>query len=211
MFVVTGENEIKFVHRGGPTQEDCATAKLGTKYDAAIWHPTDFQVAIKGWADEVTLWNGSTGEAIRSFACPVGVGSVSISADGKLIACGSLGNGGGRYIRHGYIYRIDTGELVAQLSENDFQINGIVFGHDHGSDYVITAGHDLCFWKLNGRGPQAGAQLIHREATDDHPKANLIRVIRSGVLIFRKGCVEKWAFPAQISFTKSADRSLPNC
>ncbi len=82
-------------------------------------------------ASVVVIWDRRTGEKVRTF--PAEAGSVAISPDGRLIACG-----GYRLIR---FYDFVTGKLVREIQadEKQLRIDGLNFSPDGKS--IISTGH----------------------------------------------------------------------
>jgi WD40 repeat protein len=71
----------------------------------------------------VMVWKRRTGEKVHEF--PGGTGSVAISPDGKLIACGGFGLTGG--IR---IYELATGKMVREMHGPQTHIFSLTFSPD---------------------------------------------------------------------------------
>jgi hypothetical protein len=91
---------------------------------------------------------------VREFAHKTKVTAVAVSADGKLLATGSEGDGTG-------VWELDSGRVVARLPTAD-KINDLTFSHD--GKRLATAGRDgvVRLW-----GTSAGERL----ASMSHPAA----------------------------------------
>jgi WD40 repeat protein len=86
-------------------------------------------VAQQAMPDEagVLVWKRRTGEKVHQF--PGGAGSVALSPDGSLIACGGYGTVG--------LYELATGKVVREMHGRQTHINSLTFSLD-GKTMVVT-------------------------------------------------------------------------
>jgi uncharacterized protein (TIGR03067 family) len=87
-------------------------------------------VARQAAPDEagVIVWNRRTGEKVREF--PGGYGSVALSPDGKLIACGGWGSGVDVNSGVVRLYELATGKPVRELHGQQTHIHWLTFSPD---------------------------------------------------------------------------------
>jgi WD40 repeat protein len=76
----------------------------------------------------VIVWNRRTGERVRDF--PGGYGSVSVSPDGRLIACGGWGRGVEVNFGVVRLYELATGEPVRELRGHQSRVESLAFSAD---------------------------------------------------------------------------------
>jgi WD40 repeat protein len=113
---------------------------------AALSPRRDF-IALAGWGNEVALHSLADGSLLRSFASPGGVGALAFAPDGRFIAIGEIGHGGGHYERHVFIYEVGTGDRIRELALHDWQVSGVAFSSD--GRWLATKGRHVVLTDLN--------------------------------------------------------------
>ena len=87
-------------------------------------------VALQAAPNEagVIVWNRRTGEKVHEF--PGGYGSVAVSPDGRLIACGGWGRG--VEVNTGVIrlYELATGKMLREMQGQQTRIESLTFSPD---------------------------------------------------------------------------------
>ena len=74
----------------------------------ARFSPNGENVAVAGWSDSIELYASVDGRQVRRFSAPSSIGAVAFSPDGRMLAVGEIGEGGGRYPRQraGFRHRV---------------------------------------------------------------------------------------------------------
>jgi WD40 repeat protein len=85
----------------------------------------------------VIVWNRPTGEKVREF--PGGYGSVAVSPDGRLIACGGWGRGAAVNSGVVRVYELATGKPVRELRGHQSRIDLLAFSPD-GKTVIAQVG-----------------------------------------------------------------------
>jgi WD40 repeat protein len=85
----------------------------------------------------VIVWNRRTGEKVREF--PGGYGSVAVSPDGRLIACGGWGRGVNVNSGVVRLYELATGKPVRELHGHQSRIHSLAFSAD-GETVIAEVG-----------------------------------------------------------------------
>jgi WD40 repeat protein len=85
----------------------------------------------------VIVWNRRTGEKVREF--PGGYGSVAVSPDGRLIACGGWGRGVDVNSGVVRLYELATGKPVGELRGHQSRIDMLAFSPD-GQTVIAVVG-----------------------------------------------------------------------
>ncbi|MCP3138599.1 WD40 repeat domain-containing protein [Pyxidicoccus xibeiensis] len=119
-------------------------------------------VALSGWSDEVELWSMEDGRCLRTFPSPGSVGDFALSADGRLIAMGEAGHGGGLYPRHVYLYEVATAKLLHRLEEHAWQVAALDFSPD--GDRLASIGDEVVVWRLDTSPPRVELRVEVKRA-----------------------------------------------
>jgi WD40 repeat protein len=123
------------------------TAPYRPPFTLAALSPRRDSIALAGWGNEVALHTLADGSLLRSFASPGGVGAFAFAPDGGFIAIGEIGHGGGHYQRHVFIYEVDTGDRIRELTLHDWQVSGVAFSSD--GRWLATKGRNVVLTDLN--------------------------------------------------------------
>ncbi|MES1184629.1 MAG: WD40 repeat domain-containing protein [Myxococcales bacterium] len=168
----------------------------------AAWSPRGDVIATDGWKNEVELWNAKTGEAHSHLRCPGGSGCFAFSPDGRLVATGEIGHGGGRYPRQVYVYEVDGGKRRFELSGHNWQIREIAFSPD--GRLLASLGDELLLWDLSKRAwfrrePILRVDLSRATGTFAFAHDRLVILDEGRVRIFERA-TEVLAFEAPFGF-----------
>jgi len=117
---------------------------------SARFSPTGDTIGVGGWSHSVDLWSTQDGRLIKSFATSSHVGAFAFSPDGRLIAIGELGSGGGLYSRKVLVYEVESGELVHRLEGHQWQVSEVAFSPD--SRQLASLGDEIIVWNLGKLG-----------------------------------------------------------
>jgi WD40 repeat protein len=98
--------------------------------------------------DGVKLWSVPGGELIRIFP-PRHVGDFAFSPDGRFIAIGETGWGGGLYTRQVYVYDTATGRQQSSHGEHQWQVSQVEFSPD--GTCVASLADEIVVWDVNRR------------------------------------------------------------
>jgi WD40 repeat protein len=148
-------------------------------------------LATVRWEEDVEIWDAHTGQLHGRLASRDGVGAMSFSPDGRLLAVGAVGKRPPGARRDIVLWDVASKRARYRLRGHTHQIAGIAFGP--GARWVVTASVDgtVCLWHLpvGGRGKPAKAR--QRRYSDLDGKS--LRVLADGrVLIFRESVLEVW-------------------
>lgn len=148
---------------------------LNSRFDKFISSPDRTLLAVKTWGSAVRVYRSSDGELIGIFDSGTGTGSVAFSHDNKRILIGELGNGGGLYDRHAFLYDIESGGLLTKFVADQFQILGVAFGID--SKRFVTKSKSISVWEYKDEN----IRLINRQQIENH--SNEFHVFSDGRMI----------------------------
>jgi WD40 repeat protein len=149
-------------------------------------------IALAGGADEVELWSSTEGRQLRTLPVPGGVGALASSADGRFIASGEIGHGGGAYPRHVFVHEVETGKQRHKLAAHEWQVRALDFSPD--GSRLASLGSGLVVWKLGWLGPRIELQLdVDRttSAIQFLPDGRLLVLDKGLARIFRGAVAEQ--------------------
>jgi dipeptidyl aminopeptidase/acylaminoacyl peptidase len=123
-------------------------------------------VATEGWSDWVDLFSTADGALLRRFGPTAGVGDFAFSPDGKLVAIGEIGHGGGRYPRAVRVFDVESGARRFQLEGHDWQISTVAFSPD--GEALATVGDEVIVWRLRGSAAEPAARVAVERGAEIH-------------------------------------------
>jgi WD40 repeat protein len=153
--------------------------------------PQEDIVATYGWSGTVKLWRSATGECVQVLEQQEHVSTVAFSADGTLLAVGTLGLGGSGTVRPIYVWDTRTGALWCGLRGHTHQVHALAF--DPHNRCLVSASLDrtVRLWQLDHSVPSHSSEkwrLSYDDLEFDH-----IAVLSNGeVVVFRSSSVEVW-------------------
>jgi WD40 repeat protein len=170
-------------------------------FTLAAFSPRRDTIALAGWGNEVRLHSLADGSLLRSFASPGGVGAFAFTSDGKSVAIGEIGRGGGHYPRAVFIYEVDTGKRIQELALHDWQVSDIAFSPD--GRWLATKGREVVLTDLTAGWWRSSHQLrvpaSHVGGMQFTPRGELTIVDEGTVHVARDGRIRR-SFEAPIRF-----------
>ena len=148
-------------------------------------------LVTEGRYDQVEVWSVSSGTCLGAFPGAGGIGATAGSADGALLAIGTLGQGGSGSIRPISIWGIVEQRELYELLGHIHQVHSLAFSRD--GRWLVSASLDrtVRLWSLDvdaAMEPQETAQLAY----GDLEFASLHVLSDGCILVFRRSCLEIW-------------------
>lgn len=152
--------------------------------------PRGDMLVTEGQDDQVEVWSVTDGACLGVFPVAGGIGATAVSADGRLLAAGTLGQGGDGPIRPIAIWDIAEQRQLAQLRGHTHQVQSLAFGSD--GRWIVSASLDrtVRLWTLDHDAGESNetAQLSY----GDLEFASLHVLSGGRILVFRRSCLEIW-------------------
>jgi len=173
------------------TPKSRVQVERGSKIDGFTLSLQEDMIATHGWSGSVELWRIPTGERLHVLRHKDMVSNVTFSANGRLLAVGTLGSGGPGETRPIYVWDVRGGDLWCELKGHTHQVHALAFGPQ--SRWLVSASLDrtVRLWQLDHKTPSNSSEVwqLHYEDLEFHR----IAVLSDGrVIVFRRYVLEVW-------------------
>jgi len=154
------------------------------------YSPRGDLLVTEGQYDQVEVWSVPDGVCVGTFPVAGGIGATAVSADSRLLAVGTLGQGGDGPIRPIAIWDIVEQRQLSELRGHIHQVQSLAFGPDER--WLVSASLDrtVRLWTLDrdAAEPKETAQLAYGDL-----ELSSLHVLSDGrILVFRRSCLEIW-------------------
>jgi WD40 repeat protein len=148
-------------------------------------------VVTHAWSGTLELWQSATGQRTHVLEQQENVSTVAFSADGNLLAVGTLGSGDSGTVRPIYVWEVHTGALWCKLRGHTHQVHALAF--DHYNRYLVSASLDgtVRLWKLDHSAPSHSSERW-RLSYDDLEFHHLAVLSNGEIVVFRRTTLEVW-------------------
>ena len=163
----------------------------GNKISGLAMPAQEDVLATYGWNTSVELWRIPTGEKLHVLQHNDWVGDVTFSADGRLLAAGTIGTGGPGKIRPIYVWDVRSGKLWCELKGHTHQVHALAF--DPQGRWLVSASLDrtLRLWQLDHETPTISSEVWQLRYED--LEFDRLLVLSDGrIIVFRRNVLEVW-------------------
>ncbi len=163
----------------------------GSKISGIALTSQEDKLATFGWTNSVELWRIPTGERLNVFKHNNWVSDVAFSADGHLMAVGTLGTGGPGEIRPIYVWDVIGGKQWCKLNGHTHQVHALAF--DSQNHWLVSASLDrtVRLWQLDHENPYNSTEIW--QVYYDDLEFHRIAVLSDGrIIVFRAKVLEVW-------------------
>jgi WD40 repeat protein len=173
------------------TPKSRVTVNRGSKIGGLVLPPQEDVFATFGWNTSVELWRISTGEILHVLQHNDTVSNVIFTADGSLLATGTLGSGGPGKVRSIYVWDVLSGNLWCELNGHTHQVHALAF--DPQGRWLVSASLDrtVRLWRLDYETPTNSSEVWQLHYDD--LEFDQLAVLSDGrIIVFRRNVLEVW-------------------
>lgn len=146
---------------------------------------------VATWPRTLELWQSATGQRLHVLKQQEHVNIVTFSADGRLLAVGTIGSGGRGTGWPIYVWDVRTGALWCELRGHTDQVHALAFGLHNRCLASASLDRTVRLWQLDHSAPSQSSESW-RLSYDDLESHRIAVLSTGGVVVFRSHSVEVW-------------------